>query len=122
MFGFRHLSAAKVSDVNTDVSAPAYALRSRLSCSVGGVPTSSINTNAHRAQAGSRAAEPPRVSAGTLDAAEHGDSIPCRWRDTKSLTSHSVEPLNAVLESDRQSDGKYRRDSREHGVVGCRGR
>ncbi len=50
-------------------------LVTRLSCGVGGVPTPSINADARRAQAASRAAEPPSVSSGTLDVAEHGGTI-----------------------------------------------
>jgi hypothetical protein len=46
-------------------------------------PTPSINASAHRAQVGSRAAEPPSVRSGTLDAAEHGGSIPVDGVETR---------------------------------------
>jgi hypothetical protein len=50
-------------------------------------PTPSTSAIPHLAQAGSRAAEPPSGSSGTLDAAEHGGSISGRWRgDRAGLT------------------------------------
>jgi hypothetical protein len=57
----------------------------------------STNADRHRAEAGSRAAEPPSASEGTLDAAEHGGRIPSRWRGRDAPS-----PLNRERPRGRQ--------------------